>query len=104
MLYWIVVIITVLSSVGSLLLLRLFTINRNWWILALAGVLSIILLLGYFWLFRLGSIGITYGIITGTAVALLALGEVIFFKEKLAWTDLLALGLIIGGVILLAAF
>lgn len=96
-------IITVVVSVAYLLLFRQFTISHNWWIVVLIAILGAISIYGYYKVFSQGQIGVNYGIMTGSIVVLIALGGLIFFKEQLTPLSVLALGLIVSGVILLAA-
>lgn len=103
MIPWFWLVAVVVTSVVYLLLFRQFTIDHNWaWFIPIF-VLGAISFYGYYKVFSAGDIGASYGIMTGAIVVLVALGSAFFFGEQFSLMKILALGLIILGVALLAA-
>lgn len=99
---WFWIILTVLVTAAYLLLFRQFTIDHNFYWFIPIIILGIISFYGYYRLFSAGRVGVTYGLLTGSIVVLVAIGGVLFFSERLTWLNILALGLIVLGAILLA--
>ena len=97
--FWIVYI--VLLSTAATLLIRKLTLNFNWWILVLIGVLSLLAFYGYYKLFSMGQVGASYALITGSVIVLVALGARYFFKETWTVWTIVALSLIVGGILVL---
>lgn len=100
LLFWLIV--SIITSVSYLLLFRQFTITHHWAILLLVLLLGAISVYANYRIFSRGQIGMSYGIMTGAIVVLVALGGLLFFQEQLTPTSLLGLGLIVLGVVLLA--
>ncbi len=97
--FWIVYII--LLSTTSTLLIRQFTITKNLWLLPLIAFLSLSAFYGYYRLFAMGQIGISYALITGSVILLVALGAKYFYGETWTGWTILGLALIIGGILVL---
>lgn len=101
-LFWFVYIIII--STISTLLIRQLTITKNLWILALIVVLSLAYFWGIYRLFSYGEVGVSYALITGSVILLVALGAKYFYKEAWSGWTLLGLALIISGIFVLGLF
>ena len=97
--FWIVFII-ILSTITTLLI-RQLTITKNLWLLALIGTISLIVFAGYYNLFSQGQVGVSYALITGSIILLVALGAKYLYKETWSSWTLLGLALIVVGIFVL---
>jgi multidrug transporter EmrE-like cation transporter len=106
---WLWFLLVIITSVVYLLLLRRWTITyksygdrSEWWILLLIIILGLISFYGYYRLISMGDLGMIYGIITGSNIALVTLGSVFFYQERPTALSWIGLSMIIIGVIFLA--
>ena len=97
--FWIIYII-ILSAIATLLIRRL-SIQFSWITLILIGALSLLAFYGYYKLFAMGQVGVSYALITGSVIVLVALGARYFFKETWTVWTIVGLGLVVGGILAL---
>ena len=97
--FWILYIIAL--STASTLLIKTFTTRRNFGILVLIILFSLLSFYGYYKLFSSGGVGVPYAIITGAVIVTVAVGAALFYKEKFTWWTVLGMVLIVSGIIVL---
>lgn len=95
---WSLLAAAVLSEVVASLSLKAALENPAWYALVVTGYLAAFTLLAA--VLRRGTpVGVAYGVWAALGVTLTALGAAAVFGERLTWTMLAGIGLVVAGVL-----
>ena len=98
---WSWLIFTIIVSVLYLLLFKRLSQYNQWYLLIPISILGLLSLYGYYKLFKQNGLGITYAILTGSIIVLIALLSSLFYHEHLTLINYLGIASIVLGIILL---